>query len=75
MNVRGGQAPALRVSEMNARGGQAPALRAAEISRHATLAGDRPPRYDEKTLPLHVGRGPEGGWPPCVWIPSDCIPL
>ena len=22
------------------------------------IAGDRPPRYDKKTLPLHVGRGP-----------------
>ena len=22
------------------------------------IAGDRPPRYDEKTPPLHVGRGP-----------------
>ena len=28
------------------------------VPRHAAIAGDRPPRYEKKTLPLHGGRGP-----------------
>ena len=32
--------------------------RATVIHHHRTIAGDRPPRYGEKTPPLTVGRGP-----------------
>ena len=36
------------------------------------VAGDRPPRYDEKTHPLHVGRGPAPRHASCC---SERIPL
>ena len=62
-NAQGGQPP--RYGEKNRPPntvGRGPVPR--HVWGHRSVAGDRPPRYSNLGVFI-VGRGPEGGWPPC----------